>query len=87
MGADLRHLVQHRHRHSGIRFVTPQQRHQGTDKTILTARTHVYEEAKAKHPNRWRGRAVRDWTPIGTVLLNPDREPPTAATETKRLAA
>ena len=74
------------HRHSAIRFVTPQQRHQGTETAILAARTNVYEEAKAKHPNRWRGRAVRDWTPIGTVLLNPDRESLTAA-ETERLAA
>jgi len=75
------------HRHSGIRFVTPQQRHQGTDTTILAARTHLYEEAKAKHPDRWRGRDVRNWTPIGTVLLNPDRESPNADAETKRLAA
>ena len=74
------------HRHSGIRFVTPQQRHQGADKTILTARTTVYEQAKANHPDRWRGRAVRDWTPVGTVLLNPDRESPAAA-EPDRLAA
>ena len=74
------------HRHSGIRFVTPQQRHQGTDTTILAARTHLYEEAKAKHPDRWRGRAVRNWTPIGTVLLNPDRESPNADAETKSLS-
>ena len=74
------------HRHSGIRFVTPQQRHQGVDKTILAARTAVYEQAKAKHPTRWRGRAVRDWTPVGIVLINPDRESPIAA-EPDRLAA
>lgn len=73
------------HRHSGIRFVTPQQRHEGADTTLLSARSEVYEQAKAKHPNRWRGRAVRDWTPVGTVLLNPDREPPAA--EPERLAA
>lgn len=74
------------HRHSGIQFVTPQQRHAGTDKPILMARTQVYEQAKAKHPDRWRGRTVRDWTPVGIVLLNPDRESPTA-TKPERLAA
>ena len=67
------------HRHSGIRFVPPQQRRQGNDTTILAARTRVYEEAKTKHPDRRRGLAVCDWTPIGTVLLNPDREPASAA--------
>jgi transposase InsO family protein len=74
------------HRHSGIRLVTPQQRHQGADKAILTARTNVYEQAKANHPNRWRGRAVRNWTPVENVLLNPDRVSPAAAAP-ERLAA
>jgi putative transposase len=64
----------------------PHAYHEGADTTILSARSNVYEEAKAKHPNRWRGRAVRNWTPIGTVLLNPDRESPVAA-EPERLAA
>lgn len=74
------------HRHSGIRFVSPQQRHEGADTAILTARAEVYEEAKAAHPDRWRGRAVRDWSPIDTVWLNPDRPSPDAA-ESERLAA
>jgi putative transposase len=73
------------HRHSSIRFVTPQQRHEGADTAILAARATVYEEAKATHPHRWRGRAVRDWTPIETVWLNPDRKSP-AKTEFERLA-
>src|SRR5690606_23701323 len=58
------------HRHSGIQFVTPQQRHQGQDKALLKARATVYETAKAARPERWRGRAVRNWTPIGAVWLN-----------------
>lgn len=73
------------HRHSGIRFVTPQQRHEGTDTAILAARADIYEVAKANHPNRWRGRAVRDWTPIEKVWLNPGRES-SAAPEPERLA-
>ncbi len=74
------------HRHSAIRFVTPQQRHEGNDKAILAARTAVYETAKADHPDRWRSRDVRNWEPIGIVWLNPDREP-APPTETVRLAA
>lgn len=61
-----------KHRHSGIRFVTPLQRHEGKDTALLNARKTVYETAKAVHPDRWRGRATRNWTPVGTVWLNPD---------------
>jgi transposase InsO family protein len=61
------------HRHSGIQFVTPQQRHVGEDEAILKARTAVYEAAKRDMPQRWRNRAVRDWSPVGTVWLNPGK--------------
>lgn len=56
-----------RHRHSGIHFVTPEQRQEGKDKVILAGRSSLYEAAKAKHPTRWRGRAVRNWIPVETV--------------------
>lgn len=62
------------HRHSGIRFVTPNERHAGLDPVILANRTAVYENAKTRHPNRW-SRAIRNWQPIGTVWLNPTTEP------------
>lgn len=64
------------HRHSAIRFVTPQERHERQDRAILDARTRTYEAAKAANPDRWRTRPVRNWTPIGTVWLNPDRDAP-----------
>jgi putative transposase len=60
------------HRHSRIRFVTPAQRHQGKDRLILAQRHAVYQEAKARHPQRWTGK-TRNWSPIGTVMLNPER--------------
>jgi putative transposase len=60
------------HRHSRIRFVTPAQRHQGIDRVILAQRHAVYQEAKARHPQRWTGK-TRNWSPIGTVMLNPER--------------
>jgi len=72
----------HQHRHSAIRFITPAQRHEGQDAAILAQRTSLYEEARRRHPRRWSGR-IRNWDPIQTVWLNPDRQetggPPKAA--------
>jgi len=62
------------HRHSGIKFVTPSQRHQGEDRVILQKRNDVYEKAKAEFPERWNGRATRNWDWIESVSLNPDKK-------------
>ena len=62
----------HEHRHSGIAFVTPAQRHAGLDGDLLRQRVKVYEAAKARHPERWTG-ATRNWTPVSIVHLNPDQ--------------
>jgi putative transposase len=43
------------HRHSGIKFVTPSDRHQGLDNAILLNRVAVCNKAKAQNPNRWSG--------------------------------
>lgn len=61
------------HRHSGIRYVTPGQRHRGEDGTVLKKRDDVYRMAKAQRPERWSGR-TRNWQPIGEVMLNPEQE-------------
>lgn len=63
----------HEHRHSGIRFVTPSQRHEGKDTAILAQRHHVYEQAKQRFPQRWNGRATRNWDRIDKVQLNPEK--------------
>ncbi|CUH40986.1 putative transposase OrfB [Jannaschia seosinensis] len=60
------------HRHSAIRFVTPDQRHRGEEKALLAERHRVYQMARAVHPERWSGQ-TRDWQPIGSVWLNPER--------------
>lgn len=60
------------HRHSGIRFVTPNERHSGADVAILTQRKEVYEQARAKNPNRWSG-PTRNWEHKSEVHLNPHR--------------
>ncbi len=61
------------HRHSAIRFVTPNQRHNGLDISLLAARKDVYEAAKRRNPARWSGN-TRNWKPISEVWLNPPKE-------------
>jgi hypothetical protein len=65
----------HEHQHSAIRFVTPAQRHARRDDAILAQRHAVYTAARDRHPARWSGR-TRNWSPITTVRLNPERVPP-----------
>lgn len=61
------------HRHSGIRFVTPDERHHGRETAVLANRVRVYERARRRHPNRW-SRGTRNWTPAPAVFLNPKRD-------------
>lgn len=60
------------HRHSAIRFVTPEQRHRGEDVAILKQRKRVYQMAKLVNPFRWSG-DTRNWNWIPKVSLNPDK--------------
>jgi transposase InsO family protein len=59
------------HQHSGIRLVTPSQRHAGHDVAILAHRHEVYCHARQRRPDRWTG-DTRNWSPITTVRLNPE---------------
>ena len=61
------------HRHSGIRYVSPAQRHAGEDHAILAARHALYGRARERNPARWSGN-TRNWSPIGAVTLNPERD-------------
>ena len=61
------------HRHSAIRYVTPDQRHYGQERAVLEQRQRVYAAAKMRHPERW-SRDTRDWTPVAEVRLNPARQ-------------
>ena len=63
----------HNHRHSGIRYVSPAQRHAGEDRDILSKRHALYIEARAANPRRW-ARHTRNWQPIEVVTLNPERD-------------
>lgn len=62
-----------KHLHSGIKYVTPSDRHKGLDKEILRKRKEVYEKAKNRNPERWSGQ-TRDWTTIEEVGLNSFRK-------------
>ena len=72
-GARFVHWYNVVHRHSGIGYVTPAQRHGGEDHAVLAARHEVYVRARAANPRRWSG-TTRDWTPRGAVTLNPERD-------------
>ncbi|WP_259220277.1 IS3 family transposase [Serratia sp. BIGb0234] len=61
------------HRHSGIRYVTPGQRHRGEDVTLLATRESVYEAAKMLNPHRWSGK-TRNWKWQNETWLNRERE-------------
>lgn len=63
----------HEHRHSGIRYVSPAQRHAGQDQQILADRHALYLQARTRNPQRW-SRHTRNWTPAGPVALNPERD-------------
>jgi transposase InsO family protein len=63
------------HLHSGIRFVTPDDRHHGRDVDILARRAVVYEEARAKRKDRW-ANSTRNWEHVGEIVLNPSQQMP-----------
>jgi hypothetical protein len=71
--ANFVHWYNHEHRHSGIRYVSPAQRHAGADGDILARRDAVYLQARERHPRRW-ARHTRNWSPIEFVTLNPERD-------------
>ena len=61
------------HLHSGLKFITPNQRHTGGDREIMKNRHSVYLKAREKHPERWSGK-TRDWDLPTLVTLNAYRK-------------
>lgn len=57
------------HLHSGIGYVTPHDRRNGTDFVILESRKATYEKARLAHPERW-SRGIRKWERPENVTLN-----------------
>lgn len=60
------------HKHSGLKFVTPAQRHTGQATAILRSREQLYAAAKSSSPRRWSGQ-TRNWELQDEVWLNPER--------------
>ncbi len=71
--AEFTHWYNNEHKHSGIKYVTLQQRHTGEDIDILAQRSQVYCQAQLANPERW-SRQIRDWHYIDEVFLNPEKE-------------
>lgn len=63
----------HRHKHSGLKFVSPVDRHEGRDDEIMQKRHTVYEAAKARNPGRWSA-GTRSWKLPESVYLNPEKD-------------
>lgn len=72
------------HHHSGICFLCPADLHEGRGQGMLEKRREVYELAKERHPERWNGRATRNWTLPEVVYLNPANESEKIQTKTDR---
>ncbi len=62
------------HKHSGLKFVTPAQRHNGVANAVLAQRQIAYARAKASNPRRW-SCSTRNWELKDEVWLNPERVP------------
>lgn len=61
------------HKHSGLKFITPTQRHTGTDDAIMSNRHKIYLDARKKNPERWSGK-TRNWQLPTVVTLNACRK-------------
>ena len=59
----------HRHHHSGIKFVTPHQHHSGAATAICQQRADVYEAARQANLTRW-NRSTRCWLQPEEVWIN-----------------
>ena len=51
---------------------------------MLAARHAVYQDARQRNPQRWSG-PTRNWTPVGVVTLNPERDSIVRATTSQIL--
>jgi hypothetical protein len=67
------HWYNKEHYHSGINYVTPDDRHEGKDESILRKRNQIIKKAKMKNPERW-GRDSKIYNFQESVALNPTKE-------------
>lgn len=67
------HWYNHEHKHSGLKFMTPHQRHSGQTVQVMDNRKAVYEAARATNPERW-SQDIRNWDLPEKVWLNPEKD-------------
>jgi hypothetical protein len=63
-----------KHRHSGIGFVTPEQRRLGVSQELFSKRNKTLLAAWKKHPHRFPKQGPRLWVERKTVYLNPSED-------------
>lgn len=67
------HWYNQEHKHRGIKFMTPHQRHSGQTQEVMDNRKAVYAAARDANPKRW-SQTVRDWDLPDMVWLNPEKD-------------
>lgn len=67
------HWYNFNHQHSGIRYVSPTQRHAGEVRQFLAQSHAVCLQARECNPSSW-SRHTLNWNPIEAVALNPGRD-------------
>ena len=57
------------HMHSGINYVTPNQKYDGLDIDILKNRELIYQKAMNLNSQRWSMKNIRNFTPTESVTI------------------
>jgi len=73
------------HRHSSIKFVTPNQRHNGCDVQILADRDAFYQRAREENPARWSG-STRNWQRDNVTVFNADKKSAQSTDQVREVA-
>jgi transposase InsO family protein len=69
--AEFVHWYNTKHRHSGIGYISPEDRHAGRTPQIMTHRNNVLEQVRRKHTERWPNGQLH-WEKYPVAYLNPD---------------
>lgn len=71
--ADFVHWYNNEHKHSGISYISPAQRHCGDGAEIMSKRNDIMNKAPKKTPERW-SHSQRKWEDQKYVYQNPSPE-------------
>ena len=62
------------HRHSGLGYITPEQRRNGEDVHLFARRNETLRKAFKRHPERFPKTGPKQWKSMRVVYLNPSQE-------------